>query len=181
MILTPMRFKTFTWPHNPEIYNIDFTRDITAHKVPMGAYILQNMGRGCRVFSGSGAFVGEDAYSDFKKLATLFYENTAGLLIHPLWQECYAYFAKLSLREEPIENYVAYSFEFWERYDQYGQATEAGQDDIGEPSVSYHIVAYGETFWTLANTYGGADKLRELNPSIKNITAITVGDIIKVK
>lgn len=181
MNLSSMRYKTFVWPHNPEIYEIDFTRDIACHKVPFGAYILQNMGRTCRILRGSGEFVGENAYDDFKELANLFYDNTAGLLIHPLWQECYAYFAKLTLRQEPRADYVAYTFEFWERFEQYGQSTEAGYDSYGEPSTNYHVVKYGETFWSIAELYGGADYLRELNPSIKNTSAISVGDIIKIR
>ena len=34
--LTPMRFKDYTWPHNPETYTVEFRRQVVAHKVPFG-------------------------------------------------------------------------------------------------------------------------------------------------
>lgn len=180
MNLSPMRFKNYTWPHNPRVYEIAFKRNLACHKVPFGVYVLQNMGRSYRVLSGDGEFVGVGAYDEFRKLATVFYDNSAGVLFHPVWQESLAYFAKLSLKEVPTENYVAYSFEFWESFDQYGEVTESGRDGFGEPPVNYVTVKPGESFWTLAAIYGVA-KLLELNPRIKNPNDVKSGDIIKVR
>ncbi len=180
MVLSPMRFKSYVWPHNPRIYEISFTRDVAYHKVPFGAYILQNMGRGRRVLKGAGEFAGEGAYDEFKKLATAFYDNTPGLLIHPIWQESYAYFTKLSLKQMPTENYVAYEFEFWESYDQYGTVSEAGVDGLGEPGMSYVRLKAGESFWTLAARYGDPSTILSLNPHIQNPNSVPTGTLIKV-
>ena len=47
MRLSPMRYKSFIWPHNPRVYAIEFQRHMAARKVPFGDYVLQNMG-GCQ-------------------------------------------------------------------------------------------------------------------------------------
>ncbi len=181
MNLTPMRYKDYTWPHNPRTYEVVFSRDVACRKVPFGAYVLQNMGRSRRVLRGSGEFVGEGAYDEFKRLASVFYENRPGLLIHPLWQESNAYFVELSLREVPTENYVAYSFEFWESFDQYGAVTEAGREGLGEPEQNRHVVLPGETFWSIAAQHGGAQELLALNPQIKNPNLLAAGDVVRIK
>ena len=181
MNLTPMRYKDYTWPHNPRVYEIGFSKDIACHKVPFGAYVLQNMGRSRRVLKGEGEFAGEHAYEQFRKLATVFYENTPGILVHPLWQESNAYIVSLKLKEVPTENYVAYSFEFWESFDQYGDVTEAGQDGYGEPAVNYYVLRTGESFWTAAAKFGGAARLLQLNPGIRNIGSLPEGTRLKVR
>ena len=42
MLLKPMRFKDYTWPHNPEIYAVEYRRQIAAHKIPLGGWYLQD-------------------------------------------------------------------------------------------------------------------------------------------
>ena len=122
-MLAPMRYKTFVWPHNPRTYTITYARDTAVHKVPMGVYTMQDLGRNCRVLSGEGEFYGRDAYDIFKMLATVFYSEGPGTLIHPVWQTSTAYFTALSLRQEPREDYVAYAFTFQEGYSGYAGMT----------------------------------------------------------
>ena len=112
--LTPMRYKSYTWPHNPRVYSIDYERKMAVHKVPFGLYHLQDLGRTRRVMEGEGEFVGADAYSQFGQLANVFYDSGPGLLVHPLWQTASAYFVALRLEQEPRPDYVRYSFTFWE-------------------------------------------------------------------
>ena len=114
MPLTPMRYKSYTWPHNPRVYSIDYERKMAVHKVPFGLYHLQDLGRTRRVMEGEGEFVGADAYSQFGQLANVFYDSGPGLLVHPLWQTASAYFVALRLEQEPRPDYVRYSFTFWE-------------------------------------------------------------------
>ena len=97
MILSPMRYKSYTWPHNPRVYTIDYQRVMAVHKVPFGGYQLQDLGLTRRVMKGEGEFSGEGAYDEFKKLACVFYEVGPGLLVHPLWQVANTYFAALRL------------------------------------------------------------------------------------
>ncbi len=188
MTLSPMRYKTFVWPHNPRIYEIDFRRSVAQHKVPFGYYTLQDLGRGCRVMKGEGEFCGSGAYAQFGKLACLFYEGTPGILTHPLWQTSSAYLVELSLRQEPTEDYVAYSFEFWEDYEGYGTAAKkiaaaasvAGLVGAAAAGVKWHTVRYGENLWSIARdndlTLAG---LVALNPQVKNPNLIAAGDRLR--
>ena len=116
MSLMAMRYKTFVWPHNPRVYTIDYERNVAVHKVPEGRYFLQDLGMTRRVMKGEGEFVGQGAYSQFKALATVFYDSGPGLLVHPLWQSASVYFVDLKLQQEPRPDYVRYSFTFWEAY-----------------------------------------------------------------
>ena len=75
MTLSPMRYKTYTWPHNPRVYSIDYERKMAVHKTPFGLFHLQDLGRTRRVMKGEGEFVGPDAYAQFGQLATVFYED----------------------------------------------------------------------------------------------------------
>ena len=101
MNLEPMRYKNYVWPHNPRTYEIIYDRNIAVHKVPFGRYFLQNLGLTRRILRGEGEFVGAGAYEEFKKLATVFYDEKPGLLVHPVWQVSNAYFASLSLKMVP--------------------------------------------------------------------------------
>ena len=76
--LQPMRYKNYVWPHNPRSYSITYHRRLTAREVPYGYYVLQNLGQGMRVMKGSGEFVGEGAYEEFKRLATVYYDGGEG-------------------------------------------------------------------------------------------------------
>lgn len=191
MTLTAMRYKDYVWPHNPKVYSITYERNLAFHKVPFGRYQIQDMGLGQRVMKGTGAFVGEDAYDQFKALATVFYNDGAGTLVHPIWQTTSAYFAELSLAQEPTPDYVAYTFTFWEDYslesatlNEVSTATTDATDTASTTSTSeavYHTVVSGETLWGIALLYGiDLNDLIALNPQIKNPNLILVGDKVLV-
>ena len=189
MTLSPMRFKTYVWPHNPRIYEIDFHRRVAVHKVPFGYYTLEDMGRTCRVMKGEGEFCGEEAYREFQKLACLFYDGTPGLLTHPLWQTSPTCLVSLSLRQEPTEDYVAYSFEFWEDYGGYSDKASGSGTAVAAATAAasalaavqkLHTVAYGESLWSIAAACGiSAQALTALNPQMKNPNLLKAGDVLR--
>lgn len=187
MSLAAMRYKSFVWPHNPQVYSIEFQRKMAVNKVPFGRFYLQDLGMTRRVMRGTGEFVGAGAYERMKELGSLFYENTPGVLFHPVWQTTSAYFVGLSVEQEPREDYVRYSFEFWECFADYqetgtlvtreetaGQGTAAGQ-------ARYHTVVRGDTLWALAGQYGvSLEELIALNPQIGNPNRIYPGQKVRV-
>ena len=193
MILTPMRYKGYTWPHNPRVYSIDYERKMATNKVPFGLYYLQDLGRTRRVMEGEGEFVGEGAYSQFGELANIFHENGPGLLIHPVWQAASAYFVTLRLEQEPLPNYVRYSFSFWEDVDYYsgaasvqtagsigGTGTGTDTSPTAGASTRYRVVQ-GDTLWGIAQRFGlPLETLVALNPRIKNPNLIRPGDEVRV-
>ena len=186
MLLTPMRYKDYVWPHNPTVYSITYERQVALHKVPFGRYYMQDLGQSCRVMRGEGVFYGEGAYDEFKKLATVFYGGGAGLLIHPVWQISNAYFTSLRLEQEPLPDYVRYSFTFHESYDEYDASLAAAPSAGSAPAESGATavtctVASGDTLWGIAMTYDVAlESLLEANPGIKNPNFIQVGDQVVI-
>lgn len=189
MILSPMRYGSYTWPHNPKTYEIDYKRRIVCHKVPFGRYALSDMGRDQRVLRGEGEFVGDDAYSEFKKLATMFYGTAPQMLVHPVWQSAPAWFVELKLLQEPRKDYVRYSFEFWECFEGYElsmrdvtqqttQNTGSAQQTQSGARKTYAL-KWGDTLWGLARTNGlTLAQLLALNPQIRNPNIYRVGDVI---
>ena len=191
-ILSPMRFKDYVWPHNPRVYEIRFQRQITEHRVPFGNYMLRSMGLGCRIMRGEGEFSGPEAYAEFKKLASVFYEDSPGMLTHPLWQPAKAYFASLELRQAPTADYVAYSFEFRECFEGYESGAVELSRQTGEEKTAalpaavsagekWYTAVSGDCLWNIARTNGlSLDALLALNPQIKNPNLLYVGDRVRI-
>ena len=187
MTLSPMRYKGYTWPHNPRVYSIDYERKMAVNKTPFGLFHLQDLGRTNRIMEGEGEFVGPDAYAQFGKLANVFYEDGPGLLVNPLWQTANAYFVSLRLEQEPRPDYVRYSFAFWEDDSWYtGLAAQTAGAQSGESGGTsagpvYHRVVKGESLWAIAKKYDlSLVKLIAMNPQIKNPNLIHVGDEVRV-
>ena len=191
MELAPMRFKTFVWPHNPRVYAIRFERKLALHKIPFGRHLLQSLGQTCRVFRGEGEFVGAEAYDTFKRLATVFHEESPGPLIHPVWMPTRAWFVSLRLEEEPRPDYVRYSFEFWEVLDipvqtglterSTGSAAGAEGSGAGQTPV-WHTVVRGDTLWAIARRYSTTVAvIVALNPALRNPNLILPGQKVRVR
>ena len=196
MKLTPMRYKNYTWPHNPRTYTIEYERKMAVHKVPFGLYHLQDLGLTRRIMRGEGEFMGEGAYAEFKKLATVFYNDGPGLLIHPVWQTANAFFVELSLKQEPREDYVKYTFTFWELDAHYSTEPQVvktaggSEGDTGYAGRSagqsagqarYYTVVKGDTLWGISRKYGMTlTALIALNPQIANPNLIYPGQQVRV-
>lgn len=188
MRLSSMRFKDYTWPHNPETFVMEYQRQVALHKVPMGGCVLQDLGVSCRVFRGEGEFAGTDAYEQFKELAAVFRETGPGVLVHPVWRTERAYFVSLSVTEEPRPDYVRYSFVFWEEDGSYdagltesddgGALTARGTavlETVGQAET--YTVRPGDTMWGIAKRYGVTlTALIAANPQIKNPNLIYPGE-----
>ncbi|MDE7220476.1 MAG: LysM peptidoglycan-binding domain-containing protein [Oscillospiraceae bacterium] len=181
-----MRYKDYIWPHNPATYSITYERQVAVHKVPFGRHCMQDLGMGCRIMRGQGEFAGNGAYDAFKQLATVFYDGGPGLLIHPLWQISNAYFTSLKLEQEPLPDYVRYSFEFRERYDGYREELTAAAGGLlpqssGTGQKMVCTVVSGDTLWGIAKRYNVAmEDLLRVNPGIKNPNLIRVGDKVVI-
>lgn len=191
--LAPMRYKSFIWPHNPRTYTIGYERRMASHDVPHRKSRLEAMGMARRVMRGEGEFFGPNAYDQFKALASVFYDDTPGVLVHPVWQTVNAYFVELALEQEPRADYVRYSFAFWECGEeerafalrevqpQSGAQEETGGGGEKAPEAVYHTVARGDTLWAIARTYGVAlSQLIARNPQIKNPNLILPGQKVRV-
>ena len=192
--LSPMRFKSFVWPHNPYTYAITFERKMAVHKIPFGRHYLQSLGQTRRVLRGEGEFAGQGAYDTFKQLANVFYEETPGTLIHPVWMNSLAWFVHLEVTQQPRPDYVRYTFEFWDVVEGEGETglgraePSAGQGQPGTPEGQgqpgrqiWHTVVRGDTLWGLSLSYGvRVEDVIALNPSIRNPNLIVPGQRVRI-
>lgn len=177
-MLTTMQYKSFCWPNNPANYAISYRREAPVLKFPGGLYQIQDMGRTCRVMTGSGEFYGPKAYDTFKALAVVFYEQKPGVLIHPIWQCASVYFTKLQLLQEPRRDFVAYSFEFLETADAIPTVLQR-VDTAARAHVL--IVQPGQTVWSICRennmTMG---EFLKYNPTIANPAQLQPGQKVVV-
>lgn len=194
MQLTPMRYKDYTWPHNPEVYTVERQRRLVVHQIPFGQCLIQDLGGMYRVLRGEGVFAGEGAYEQFQQLAAVFQEGGAGLLVHPVWKTERAWFASLQVTEEPLPDYVRYSFEFWEDWNGYAgtlkeidvsedlsQEENARTAETAASESTVYVVRKGDTLWGIAKRYGVAlTALITANPQIKNPNLIYPGDRVNI-
>ena len=174
-MLSAMRYKDFTWPHNPRTFHVLWRRRVCVLDAPGGRYRVQELGRTCRVFRGTGEFCGPDAYAQFERLSRTFRRDGPGELIHPVWHSYSVYFTRLELTQEPRQDYVAYAFEFTETrsYDAVVQRKAAS----GE---RYTVVA-GDTIWSIAARFGtDAATLLEKNPEIADPNELRIGQEVTV-
>ena len=188
MILSPMRYKDYCWPHNPTTCSITCKRKVAALKVPCGRFYTQDLGAEYRVMRGEGEFSGEGAYKAFRELVRVFEDPGPGLLVHPVWPAAQAHFVSLLLTQEPLPDYVRYSFEFRE-----AAAGETGVTAVQVPTDTgmtaqapqtpavWHTVKKGDTLWEIARHYGVTlQSLIANNPQIKNPNLIYPGNQVKV-
>ena len=183
-----MRYKDYVWEYNPRVYGVTYRRKIAALKIPQGGCVMQDLGKSYKVLTGEGEFTGENAYDRFRELAEVFEEGGAGILVHPVWQLTKAYFVSLTLRQEPRENYVAYSFEFWEDITDGESFTKikestASYAEAAKPKTESrtYTVQKGDTLWGIAQRNGQTvSDLVSKNPQIRNPNLIYPGDIIKL-
>ena len=184
MKLTPMRFKGFAWPYNPETCRCVWERRVLRQKLPFGGWRVQDLGLSGRSFQGEGTFTGEDAYERFRELEALFREEGAGLLSHPQWGTVRARFVSLELAQEPLPDFVRYRFVFWEDaeaesgFRRYGgaEAAPARREPV------YYTVRKGDTLWGIAKGRGMVlSALIALNPQIRNPNRIYPGDRVRVQ
>lgn len=112
--LKPMQYKDFTFPNNPSDCKYSCDRAFVSHKYPqLKGSELEDFGPNAVVISGNGEFFGAKAYSNWRKLLKEFKKIGAGDFYHPVYTDVNrALMTKCESSMEPIENYVAYSFEF---------------------------------------------------------------------
>ena len=73
MRLSSMRYKNYTWPHNPETFVVEYRRQMAAHKVPFGGCVLQND----RAYFVSLS-VTEEPRPDYVRYSFAFWEDDSG-------------------------------------------------------------------------------------------------------
>ena len=109
-----MQFGTFTWPNDPEIFRMKFTRKVTVAAGGNGLWTVNNAARLGRTFECEGVFFGSTAYNSIRALANLHISGTAAMLRHPEWDATSAILSEMEVSEGPGENLLHYKLTFIE-------------------------------------------------------------------
>ena len=184
-MLLAMQYKTFVWVNNPKSYTLSCERLTAAHKIPLGDYCVQDLGRSCTVLRGEGEFFGAGAYTQFRRLMEEFRSPGAGALRHPVWQCSRAYFTRLELAQEPREDYVAYSFEFCDAGEEQAAPEAAASSGTADSAAANRArtvtVRTGDTLWALCRTYGlTMRQMLAYNPQIRDPDLIHTGEELRI-
>ena len=189
-MLVSMKYKSFIWPINPKTYEVEYQRSMRRCKIPFADdWTVQDMGSKGRIFRGEGEFAGDRAYEYFRRLAEVFNEGGHGVLYHPVWGRARACFTKLTMREEPREDYVSYSFEFTEIPDDPSYYDDSFDDSLivarlqaKEGRIRYVPAESDDTYYSIAAMNDiSVPRLLELNPWIEDPDdPVTTDELIKV-
>ncbi|MGN1050821.1 MAG: DNA circularization N-terminal domain-containing protein [Acutalibacteraceae bacterium] len=155
MTLSPMRFRGFTWLHNPKEITVSCENVTKEIKISNGQSILQDFGRKNRVISGIGEIYGQDCFFQYNKLWELYSENVTGVLSIPETGSMYADFCSLKCIGKG-KDFVTYSFVF--------------KEQMREPSskaVTRYKATSGENLWDVSYKFSvSVERLLEINKSI---------------
>lgn len=177
-----MRYGGFVWPNNPRTYTLTAKRQTAVHKVPMGGFVVQDLGRTAAVMQGEGEFYGPGAYETFQELLAVFQKGGRAALAHPVWSTAGAYFTELQLTQEPRDDYAAYRFTFCEAPDTADAEAAADGADLQGSGRRYCELAAGQTLWSLCSEYGlTMTALLGLNPQIAKPNSVAAGTRVRVR
>lgn len=84
--LTKIKYKSFTFPHNPETTSFRCDRSFIKHKYPnLSGNELEDFGVDAIVITGNGYFFGKNAYKQFRSLYKVFKSKGVGTFRHPIF------------------------------------------------------------------------------------------------
>lgn len=169
MKLVPMRFKGFSWHHNPREITFECGRKVNEHKSPFGKAYIQDTGRNNMIVKGVGELYGTDCMEQFNRLLQLFKSGGQGVLAIPKLTPIYAIFESIKILGEPKPDVLTYSFVFREVME---RKTDA-------KPLSY--IAENETLWDISHKFDiSIDELVALNIHIKRPDIVLDGSVIKL-
>lgn len=113
MGLARIKYKSFTFPNNPETTSMKCDRSYIKHKYPeLAGNELEDFGVNACIISGSGVFFGKDAYENAKKLYNEYKKKGVGTVKHPIYSwVTRGLMTNLELTNEPEVNTIHYTFE----------------------------------------------------------------------
>lgn len=172
MKISKIRFKGYSWVHNPKTLKVSKEQNMRENFIPYGKSNVQNLGVKSRIISGTGQLFGEDCLIQYQQLVQLQSQEESGILSLPDTKPFYAFFKSIELSCDPTPEVVTYSFVFVEDLSK--------QKNINQPM--YHtVVSDEETLWDISFKYSvEMNTLVELNPQIKRIDELHSGERVRV-
>lgn len=127
--MNKMKFRMFTWPENPEQFQI-YSSCLPKYSGDQNSgYEFEGLEPLCREITGRGVFCGPEAVEQFNALAVIMATRTDGELYHPVWGSTNAYLTELTLEQESRPEYIVYSFVFRETDDSGAIPRLPGRDE----------------------------------------------------
>lgn len=173
MNLTPMSYKDYVWPFNPESIKIERSRYVAEFKIPQRTGAVQDSGSAPRIVTGSGRFVGSSSADEFSQLSSVFADVGSGTLRLPGMAPFQAVFASLVMKGQARPGCIGYEFTFLE------DTSAASKDGDNFPQI--YVCSGGESLWDIANRYGTTvDALHAANPQIEWPNALASGEKVTI-
>ena len=168
----PMRFDGYTFRHNPSKLTIEDAAAVAAILPPFDAPDSVRMGRRLRLVRGEGELYGADCLEQYRGLRALCEQGHRGLLSLPHLPPMTAYLRELSMSAEPREDILSFRFSFIEAR---GESSPVDSADV------YIVAEQGESLWDIAYANGkGIDELAALNPQIRFIECLNIGEKVRL-
>lgn len=113
MGLSKIKYKSFTFPNNPETTSMKCDRAYIKHKYPeLAGNELEDFGINACIITGTGVFFGTSAYSNAKKLYNEYKKSGVGTVKHPIYSwVTRGLMTNLEFTNEPEVNTIHYTFE----------------------------------------------------------------------
>ena len=171
MKLQPMKYKGFSWPHNPETLTISRQREIKELKLPFSGGMTLDYGAEKRVIEGEGEFYGADCMEQFQKLSAVLEEEGSGILTLPNLPPFPARFVSLRMVGGAQPDLIRYRFVF----------REDGKSAAQGAAARYRSYqsAQGENLWAVAALFSTTvEELLALNPFLKWPNCLREGELV---
>lgn len=172
MILATMRFKGYTWHHNPKYLEINDEKTTNEMKIPYSAAVLQSLGRKSRTVKGVAELYGSDCLKQYDELYKIYLMGGGGMLSLPELSPFYAELVSLKMKAQTTPDVIEYSFVFKERM----------QDGIKQTKEMFYTVKEnGENLWDIAYDFDTTvDELVRLNTQLKYPDELKKGERIRL-
>ena len=112
--MTRMRYKDFTFPHNPRKIQVDGGQRLAEHRCLDGRTVLEALGRQRRQVDAQGELTGSQAWRQLEQLVFLAGEETPGLLALPGMDPFPAYCTGIDFLGEGDGQVLGYRIRFQE-------------------------------------------------------------------
>lgn len=109
-----LQYDTFVFPTDPETLHMTFRHDVTVTPTGAGQWTVVDGAHLGRIVEGEGVFYGENAYTDFSRLAKYISSFQALVLRHPRFEAFRAHLTRLESIEMPCDGCLKYRFTFVE-------------------------------------------------------------------
>lgn len=167
MISASMRYKNFTWHHNPKTLKIKNSKRTVSLSYPYCYRSTEEMFRENTVIEGEGELFGEDCIEQFNSLCRLYSSKNKGILSIGGIPSFEAYFTRLELLCEPKNNILTYSFQF----------SECSSKEKRDTQINYYIAEKGDTLWDVSYKCNvPIETLAKLNLKYKRPDSVQEGD-----